>query len=305
MNHRFINFIRGLREAKLSDASFARIRDALASYADLHTVPNGALSHTPILSPLASFFRMKGTLYAGALVLVVMVAGGGAATGAERAVPGDVLYALKINVNEKVAATLADTPMEKAELSAKLATRRADEAIALLAEGRLDETTASYLDAQVAQNVEASSVAAATLESEGDIAASLMVRTDLEEELTKRAASLAPPAAEAADTATMMMAAKAAPADPGTQLAEGLRAQAHRVAEARNHTAANILPGIADVGAELSAPAADTAGSATLMLDAGTTTEEMPVRAKIAPTPSNAWPQEGEANRALWLPEGN
>ncbi|MEK7511006.1 MAG: DUF5667 domain-containing protein [Patescibacteria group bacterium] len=316
MNHRITNFIRDLRGVTLQDQSFSRIRASLSQYADMHPVITAA----PTLSPYLVFFRTRSTLYAGALVLFVIVSGSGVVGGAEKAIPGDALYSVKINVNEKVAESFADTTHEKAELSAKLATRRADEALTLLAAGKLDEDTATYLEGELATHVEESNQAATALEIEGDVAGSLAVRTELGEDLAERAAAFEPATPDAvadAPAATMMMKAAIAPesesvppADPTAFMAGALRIQADKVAEARNHTAAALLPGIGaqvDLAAlNANQPAADVpqvdiAATATLMLDAATTTEEVEeVQTKQAPLPGNAWPTE----RSLWLNQG-
>ena len=220
-----------------------------------------------------------------------------------------------MNVNERVAERLADTTVERAELSSKLATRRADEALMLLAEGKLDPETATYLEAELAVHVEESNAAAAALESEGDIATSLLVQADLAEELGTRARALeasAAPAA-AADSATIMMfstESAEAPADPGFKLAQGLRAQVERIAEARSHASAALMPGIEDAPLDLAdlapdAATADAAVGATLMIeaaDAATSTEK--ARAKFAPPPNSAWPADQDPERPLWLQGG-
>lgn len=316
MNNHFSNFIQSLRGIRLSDASYTRIRSTLSSYADLHTVPDGVPARAP-LSPYLRFFSLSQVRYGTALTLLIVFIGGGVASGAEKATPGDTLYAIKVNVNEKVGAVLADTPEERAELSTKLATRRVDEGLTLLAEGKLDADTAQYLDTEVALHVDASNAAADTLESEGDIAGSLAVRTELAEKLAERVAVLDAGAVDdqaedAAPAVAVMLSAKSAPApiDPRAQFTDGLRARAMQVAEARIHTAAALLPGIAeavDLDAlhddEVVEVAADTdADTATSMVAAEvaatTTAETFEAKAKYAPMPNNAW--SGDEMRPFW-----
>lgn len=317
MNHHFSNFIQSIRGIKLEDASFARIRSTLSSYADLHTVPDGVYTRAE-RSPFVSFLSMYQVRYGAALVLLVVFLGGGVAGGAERAAPGDALYSIKVNVNERVSAALAGTPEERAELSTKLATRRVDEGLTLLAAGKLDDETAQYLDTEVALHVDASNAAADTLESRGDIAGSLAVRTELAEKLAERVAKLDEEETETADAAAasapemaVVMFAKSAPTSttPREQFADGLRARAVQVAEARIHTAAALLPGIAeelDLNALHEENATATAAvdtpaetaTATLMIapdeEATTTPEAEPfeMKMKYMPPPSNAWPSD-------------
>ncbi len=334
MNHYFNNFIRGVRDLKLSDSSFARIRTTLASYADLHAVPDRGISAARP-SPFMVFITARRTSYAGALLLFIFVTGGGAALGAEGAVPGDALYGLKTKINEKVIISLANGNEERARVSAQLATRRADEAIVLLKDGRLDEETALYLGQELAIHVEQATEDADALEAEGDVSASLRVRTELEEQLTARAVALAPEPEQVMEAATMMAEdtavrsfAKSAPAVPSheEELAQSFRAQAGKIAEARLHTEISLLPGIAAADIDLSQltdtedevtavtaaapqePGMDAAVTLSADAAAGSSTstvEQIPMRAKTryeAPM-NNAWPSGAGSAEAtpLWF----
>ena len=78
------------------------------------------------------------------LVLFVF-AGTSTVSAAQGALPGDLLYPVKVSVNEKVEVALAPTPAAKAEVQVRLAERRVDEARELSVRGRLDEKTAKIL----------------------------------------------------------------------------------------------------------------------------------------------------------------
>ena len=324
MNNHFNNFIQALQSITMRDDSFARIRSTLSSYADLHTVSNAAVSMQR--SPFMSFIMMRQTQYVSAFAFLIMFVGGGTIGAAERAVPGDALYSVKLNVTEKVSATFADTPIERAELATKLATRRTDEALKLMKEDKLDADTAAYLGSEVAAQVGVSSEAAAALEAEGNISASLAARTELADALASRVATLEP-AAEASVAAEpmmmkTMMVADAAPVEenPRDVFIAALRVSADEVAEARTHTAAAFLPGIVDATLDLAAldgeseensePGVDAAAGTSLMMPGdviATTTAEttFDARAKFAPSQNNAWPAGStEVPKAFWIPEG-
>ena len=69
---------------------------------------------------------------------VVLVFGGASTTAAAQgALPGDLLYPVKISINEAIKVALATTPIVKAEVSAELAVRRVEEAEVLAARGEL------------------------------------------------------------------------------------------------------------------------------------------------------------------------
>ena len=69
--------------------------------------------------------------------LIIVLGGGGASFAAEGAVPGDVLYPLKLQVNEKVLSSVNFSPEAKAQWEIKLADRRLEEAEKLSSEGKL------------------------------------------------------------------------------------------------------------------------------------------------------------------------
>ncbi len=80
-----------------------------------------------------------------AVFLLLIGVGGGISFAAENAVPGDVLYPVKISVNEAVMAKLAFSIEEQARLEAKHAMRRLSEAERLAADLRLDAESNAQL----------------------------------------------------------------------------------------------------------------------------------------------------------------
>jgi len=72
---------------------------------------------------------------------------GGTSMAAERALPGDALYAVKVNVNEEVRGWLTLDNEAKAHWEEILAERRLDEAAELAAEGKLDAESRAQLEA--------------------------------------------------------------------------------------------------------------------------------------------------------------
>src|SRR3989338_7060888 len=79
------------------------------------------------------------------LLLFVIAGTGTVSAAAAGALPGDLLYPIKVSVNEKVEVALAPTPAAKSEVQVRLAERRVDEARELSVRGRLDEKTAKIL----------------------------------------------------------------------------------------------------------------------------------------------------------------
>ncbi len=79
-------------------------------------------------------------------VLALLIIGTGTSFAAEGALPGDSLYTLKINVNEKVRTSLARSGAARAGVQAKLAARRLEEIEQLAHQGKLTTETRSDLE---------------------------------------------------------------------------------------------------------------------------------------------------------------
>jgi len=98
--------------------------------------------HTQQRSPMNQLFpllSLRPMYIALVLALAVTVAtGGGAAIAAEQSLPGDVLYTVKLNVNEPVKAALTFDAKARANVEAKRAERRLEEAEKISAEARAE-----------------------------------------------------------------------------------------------------------------------------------------------------------------------
>lgn len=88
---------------------------------------------------------MQARVLAPLAVALVVFAGAGTAAAAQGALPGDTLYAVKVSVNEAVEVALATTPVARAQVQAKLAQRRVEEAEVLAAQGALTPDTSERL----------------------------------------------------------------------------------------------------------------------------------------------------------------
>lgn len=105
---------------------------------------------SPVLRSPYHFFVfnhavLQRTFAAVVLCVFVLGSGGGTSYAAQGALPGDVLYAIKIHVNELVETKLATTQVEKAEVQAVLAERRVEEAQMLASRGTLTKVAATEL----------------------------------------------------------------------------------------------------------------------------------------------------------------
>ncbi|MDB5264682.1 MAG: hypothetical protein JWN64_253 [Parcubacteria group bacterium] len=184
MNHLIQKTFAHLQEIRLSVSTRESIRSKLAAYADMHPMFAKPVS---TFIPIFSSWQFRAGV---STLLVVLLVGSSATFAAEKAVPGDALYSLKVGVNEPFTLALANTPEERAHALAKRADRRIEEALALAEEGKLDEEKATYLAAQFSEHVDASVTEANKAEETGGDGASIAVRAELEQHLLARAEDL-------------------------------------------------------------------------------------------------------------------
>lgn len=97
---------------------------------------------SPAPSPYARLFAPRALV---PLLAAALVVGGGTAYAAQGALPGDLLYPIKIHITEPVEVALAQNSEAKAKVEARLAERRVEEAQSLAARGELDATTTAEL----------------------------------------------------------------------------------------------------------------------------------------------------------------
>jgi hypothetical protein len=108
--------------------------------------------------------------------LVLLVSTGGVSIAAERALPGDFLYSLKVNMNEGVRGLVAVTPEAKAKFALEVTDRRLKEAALLSTQGKLDQKATSIIQREITKqasqvkNQVASLVATNNLRSAQEIA---------------------------------------------------------------------------------------------------------------------------------------
>lgn len=175
--HDTTEYLKQVADIKLPHEAKLRMRDTLSSYADFHTAEGvrdagearsiGHMQQQSVWSTL--FVRIRtNTMYAQAtLAIALIIAGGGTAAAAQGAVPGDMLYPVKIHVNENVRSAAAIGANAEARLQAELLAERVEEAEALAARGELDSETEARVLAQADTAHEAS------LQADADVAAEI------------------------------------------------------------------------------------------------------------------------------------
>ncbi|MEM9337043.1 MAG: hypothetical protein AAGA35_04275 [Patescibacteria group bacterium] len=147
---------------RLRASERADLRERLVSYMEYHPLPESMKQQKQAVAPqlvteayrtisLTASVYFRGAV--GAIVLFVVV---GVPLIAERSLPGDVLYPIKVQFNEEVRSTLTLSPYQKVEWETERLGRRIAEARLLASEGKLTEE----FEAEVAEAVKAHSDAA-------------------------------------------------------------------------------------------------------------------------------------------------
>lgn len=133
------------KDIRLSNTEKASIKNALISNMEANPVRFEEVERHQlhkaygIPSPfLNNNFRNKKTMPILAL-LGLLMSGSAASFAAENTVPGDMLYPVKIHVNENVMSAVAVTPKAQAELDVKLVDRRLQEVEKLATTGNVSE----------------------------------------------------------------------------------------------------------------------------------------------------------------------
>ncbi len=138
------------KSASLNSERKASFRGILANFmaTNPHEINLGKKANH--FSAMGKFFSKP--FFASAFGIILILAGGaGTAMAANNSLPGDVLYSVKLNVNEKVKTALAGTAEDKADVRLELIDRRMEEGLALSAKGTLDADIQIKLEALISR----------------------------------------------------------------------------------------------------------------------------------------------------------
>ncbi|PIT91497.1 hypothetical protein COU17_00075 [Candidatus Kaiserbacteria bacterium CG10_big_fil_rev_8_21_14_0_10_49_17] len=148
------NFEKQLHEAgkriRLSRTEKDDMRARITEYMQMKPVrAQTARAHSSVFG--FSVFHFK---YAPALLiaLLVFLGGGGVSLAAERSVPGDLLYPVKVSINEEVKAAVALSPEARAQWATRRAERRLEEAQILASRGELSKEKVETLTVRFSEH---------------------------------------------------------------------------------------------------------------------------------------------------------
>ena len=204
---------RALRERIVSYMEYHPVRVSLREAVSEQT-PSQLLSESFVIFRFSSWqFRS----FASAFALMFLVA---VPTFAERALPGDVLYNMKVHVNEEVKASLTWQTSDKVAWQATRVERRVAEARLLAKEGKLTSEKEATLAATVREHTESATREIATLrttDAEGAEAAqaALSSTLDVQTALLATTASTSSSTAPASSVTTLAKAVEDAKVGAG------------------------------------------------------------------------------------------
>ncbi len=192
------------REIGLTGSARTRIEKELKEYASFHAV-KGPESGTVRVedvgrsieripqSGILSFIQLSNWNLKPmtALILIALLAGGTTSFAAERAVPGDALYGVKVEVNEEVKSFFAFGNDDEAELQARLMEERLEEAETLASRGELTSEAAADLGLRMKAHMGEAEDRSETAEVDGDFETAASVRASVDASLRSYATILA------------------------------------------------------------------------------------------------------------------
>lgn len=211
-------FYKKSESVKLTHTEREALRERMVTFMEYHPLPasmkqaSAKVIPTPFVQegykavriPLSMLLKWSAAVSAVVLIVIPVLA--------EKAVPGDTLYAIKVRFNEELRSTLTLSPYEKVEWETERLNRRLAEARLLANEGRLTSEVEAEVAAAVREHTESAQEGIESLrESDADEAtlASIELNTTLELQSTTLQSDA---------TALAMKVAVDQPEDTSTQL---------------------------------------------------------------------------------------
>ncbi len=160
MDEKLTQFITDLQKFSLTESEFTAIKMRLTDYADFHivripssdrlSVSEGSWFYKFVTSK--KYMNMK--IYIAAAILVALVVGAGTSFAAEKSLPGDILYPIKVNITENIKGAFTFGTKAKAEWNAQRAFRRLEEVERLAAQGKFDRNARTEVESHFEKHIQ-------------------------------------------------------------------------------------------------------------------------------------------------------
>ncbi len=168
---KFEDLIKILKQIKLTDSEKNHSRGGLLKFMADHSVRTHKLS--PV--PRGRFFRLMP-----ASLIIALLVGGGVSFAAEQSLPGDILFPVKVSLNENIKTALALNAESKAKIQSALAQKRLEEAEKLAVQGRLNEATKTEIELNFANRANKVKKIVTDLEAKGNIDLAAKISSNFE-----------------------------------------------------------------------------------------------------------------------------
>lgn len=198
MNNRDIEKLKNeFDKTRLTPAEKASIRSELSHFIGAHAAPQ-SFSYPHTISYFVSYIG-RPQVYAALGLLFVVGGSASASVLAQGALPGDLLYGMKVQINEQVESALALSEEAKIAVDTSQATRRLDEVQALKESGRLTSEIQTTLQTRFSEKMEAVDKNLIAVAARGDASAATKLQDSVEKDLDLRFESLAALTAQSQD----------------------------------------------------------------------------------------------------------
>lgn len=140
-------YIKNVKKVGLTDSDRSSLRASIQEH-----INNNSSAKVNVLwvGKWKAFRRLQHSALGVAMLLFML---GGVSLAAEGALPGDLLYPVKTNINEKFMQLAAMSPSSEAETESELTARRIRELQALADQGDLNESISEDLTAEITRHV--------------------------------------------------------------------------------------------------------------------------------------------------------
>ncbi len=158
MEQRFNKIIEDAHKVRLSDEEKSQQRGQILAFIQSQPVRVAPIARHSIRSRLINYINViKQPLFKPMPILIALaiLLGGGTSFAAEKSVPGDALYPVKVGVNEQVSGLFHFSAAAKAQWDAELTQRRLEEAEKLASRGQLNAQAQANVEAKVSKLADA------------------------------------------------------------------------------------------------------------------------------------------------------
>jgi hypothetical protein len=183
MSEQFEKIFEQARKISLRPDERARMREQILHFIKTHPVKSPEVEAFPqqrLAFSFLSFMRKPVPI----VLAGVLILGGSLSAAAEKSLPGDTLYPVKLQVNEGVQEALTFSPQSSADLQMALAQKRLDEAEQLSAEGKLNSTVRGEVEANFHKHAQHVKDRVTALQAQGDTQAAADLGSTFEASLS-------------------------------------------------------------------------------------------------------------------------